>query len=202
MAAPGSTRTRQPKPGQPRSLARLAAERAWQALGLEAGVAVDIFRLPGIYGPGRSAIDQVKAGTARRIDKPGQVFSRIHVEDIAGTVLMAITAGARRRHLQRGRRPAGFDQRRGRLRLRAAGQAGAARHPVGAGRADDERHGALVLCRDTAREERQDQERARRRAALSDLSRGPARHRGGWRPPAKAPAPRPSRSGARCRPAC
>jgi nucleoside-diphosphate-sugar epimerase len=80
-----------PKPGQPRSIERLAAERAWQALGLEAGVAVDIFRLPGIYGPGRSAVDQAKAGTARRIDKPGQVFSRIHVEDIAGTVLMAIS---------------------------------------------------------------------------------------------------------------
>jgi nucleoside-diphosphate-sugar epimerase len=80
-----------PKPLQPRSLSRLAAERAWQALGLEAGVAVDVFRLPGIYGPGRSAVDQVKAGTARRIDKPGQVFSRIHVEDIAGTVLLAIT---------------------------------------------------------------------------------------------------------------
>ena len=79
------------RPGQPRSLSRLAAERAWQALGLEAGAAVDVFRLPGIYGPGRSAVDQVKAGTARRIDKPGQVFSRIHVEDIAGTVLMAIT---------------------------------------------------------------------------------------------------------------
>lgn len=81
----------QPLPGQPRSIQRLAAERGWQALGLEAGVAVDIFRLPGIYGPGRSAIDQVRAGTARRIDKPGQVFSRIHVEDIAGSVLMAIT---------------------------------------------------------------------------------------------------------------
>ncbi len=80
-----------PKPLRPRSLSRLAAERAWQALGLEAGVAVDVFRLPGIYGPGRSAVDQVKAGTARRIDKPGQVFSRIHVEDIAGAVLMAIT---------------------------------------------------------------------------------------------------------------
>jgi nucleoside-diphosphate-sugar epimerase len=81
------------KPGRPRSLSRLAAERAWQALGLEAGAAVDIFRLPGIYGPGRSAIDQVKAGTARRIDKPGQVFSRIHIADIAGTVLRAITGG-------------------------------------------------------------------------------------------------------------
>ena len=80
-----------PKPGRPRSVERLAAERAWQVVGLEAGIAVDIFRLPGIYGPGRSAVDQVKAGTARRIDKPGQVFSRIHVEDIAGTVLMAIT---------------------------------------------------------------------------------------------------------------
>jgi len=89
--APGTVGDPAPKPGRPRSLSRLAAERAWQALGLEAGVAVDVFRLPGIYGPGRSAVDQVKAGTARRIDKPGQVFSRIHVEDIAGTVLMAIT---------------------------------------------------------------------------------------------------------------
>jgi nucleoside-diphosphate-sugar epimerase len=79
------------RPSQPRSIERLAAERAWQAAGLEAAAAVDIFRLPGIYGPGRSAIDQVKAGTARRIDKPGQVFSRIHVGDIAGTVLLAIT---------------------------------------------------------------------------------------------------------------
>ena len=80
-----------PRPVQPRSIERLATERAWLAMGIEVGAAVDIFRLPGIYGPGRSPIDQVKAGTARRIDKPGQVFSRIHVEDIAGTVLMAIT---------------------------------------------------------------------------------------------------------------
>lgn len=78
------------RPSLPRSVARLAAERAWQAIALEAGVALDIFRLPGIYGPGRSTLDQVKAGTARRIDKPGQVFSRIHVADIAGTVLAAI----------------------------------------------------------------------------------------------------------------
>ena len=78
------------RPAQPRSIERLAAERAWQAMGMEVGSAVDIFRLPGIYGPGRSAIDQVKAGTARRIDKPGQVFSRIHVADVAGTVLLAL----------------------------------------------------------------------------------------------------------------
>jgi nucleoside-diphosphate-sugar epimerase len=79
------------RPSQPRSVERLATERAWQAMGMEAGAAVDIFRLPGIYGPGRSAIGQVKAGTARRIDKPGQVFSRIHVEDVAGTVLLALS---------------------------------------------------------------------------------------------------------------
>jgi nucleoside-diphosphate-sugar epimerase len=78
-------------PQQPRSIARLAAERAWQALGLDAGAVVDIFRLPGIYGPGRSALEQVKEGRARRIDKPGQSFSRIHVADIASTVLAAIT---------------------------------------------------------------------------------------------------------------
>jgi nucleoside-diphosphate-sugar epimerase len=76
--------TTPPHPGQPRSMERLAAERAWQAMG------ATLFRLPGIYGPGRSAIDQVKSGTARRIDKPGQLFSRIHVEDIAVTVLAAL----------------------------------------------------------------------------------------------------------------
>lgn len=81
-----------PTPGQPRSIERLAAERGWQALAGEAGAKLDIFRLPGIYGPGRSTLDQVKAGTARRIDKPGQFFSRIHVADIAGTVLKAMTA--------------------------------------------------------------------------------------------------------------
>ena len=80
-----------PNPGQPRSIERLAAERGWQAMALEAGARLDIFRLPGIYGPGRSTIDQVKAGTARRIDKPGQYFSRIHVADIAGAVLKAMT---------------------------------------------------------------------------------------------------------------
>ncbi len=79
------------RPQQPRSIARLAAERAWQALGQDTGAVVDIFRLPGIYGPGRSALDQVKQGRARRIDKPGQSFSRIHVADIAATVMAALT---------------------------------------------------------------------------------------------------------------
>lgn len=65
---------------------RLAAERAWLALGLP----VHVFRLAGIYGPGRSALEAVRSGTARRIDKPGQVFSRIHVEDIAQVLLASI----------------------------------------------------------------------------------------------------------------
>ena len=90
-AAHGSTKRRLPIPQQPRSIERLAAERAWQSLGLDAGAIVDIFRLPGIYGPGRSALDQVREGRARRIDKPGQCFSRIHIADIAATVLAAIT---------------------------------------------------------------------------------------------------------------
>jgi nucleoside-diphosphate-sugar epimerase len=66
-----------------RSRRRTAAERQWLASGLP----VHLFRLAGIYGPGRSAIDSVRAGSAKRIVKPGQVFSRIHVDDIAAAVL-------------------------------------------------------------------------------------------------------------------
>jgi nucleoside-diphosphate-sugar epimerase len=51
---------------------------------------VHLFRLAGIYGPGRSALDQLRAGTAKRIDKPGQLFSRIHVEDIVATLRASI----------------------------------------------------------------------------------------------------------------
>ena len=66
--------------------ARLAAENAWRAFAEEQGPRLVIFRLPGIYGPGRSAIDQVRSGRAQRIFKAGQVFSRMHVEDIAAAV--------------------------------------------------------------------------------------------------------------------
>ncbi|MGE0845037.1 MAG: SDR family oxidoreductase [Flavobacteriaceae bacterium] len=65
---------------------RLAAERAWSAFGEETGVACVRFRLAGIYGPGRNALEQIRAGTARRIVKPGQVFNRIHVADIIHVV--------------------------------------------------------------------------------------------------------------------
>ena len=75
------------EPGTRRGRARKEAEDAWLDLGRR-GLPIHLFRLPGIYGPGRSALDSLRAGTARRVDKPGQVFSRIHVEDIA-TVLEA-----------------------------------------------------------------------------------------------------------------
>jgi nucleoside-diphosphate-sugar epimerase len=71
--------------GMGRRSARTAADLAWQTLGAH------VFRLPGIYGPGRSALDRVRAGTAHRIDKPGHVFCRIHVDDI-GTAILASLA--------------------------------------------------------------------------------------------------------------
>lgn len=67
---------------QERSRRRVAAEAAW----IGSGLPVHVFRLAGIYGPGRSAIDSVRANTARRVVKPGQMFSRIHVDDIAAVV--------------------------------------------------------------------------------------------------------------------
>ena len=75
-----------PAPTSARGQRRVEAEAGWQALRLHHGLPVHIFRLAGIYGPGRSALDAVRAGTARRIDKPGQLFSRIHVEDIAAVL--------------------------------------------------------------------------------------------------------------------
>lgn len=79
-----------PAPGSQRSRQRLAAERAWSALAEACGRPLQIFRLSGIYGPGRCAFDRLAAGTARRIVKPGQVFNRIHIDDIAGAVLAGI----------------------------------------------------------------------------------------------------------------
>ena len=67
-------------PSTRRGAARVQAEAAWSAI---PGLPLHIFRLAGIYGPGRGPFAKVRKGTARRIIKPGQVFSRIHVEDIA-----------------------------------------------------------------------------------------------------------------------
>jgi nucleoside-diphosphate-sugar epimerase len=81
-------------PVSPRSQERLDAENAWAALGARAGKPVASLRLSGIYGPGQNALVQVKRGTAKRIDKPGQVFNRIHVEDIAQAIEACITHNA------------------------------------------------------------------------------------------------------------
>tara|TARA_R110002096_G_scaffold104342_6_gene229809 strand:- start:4865 stop:5722 length:858 start_codon:yes stop_codon:yes gene_type:complete len=73
-------------PGTRRGQWRVMAEAQWQATGL----APHIFRLAGIYGPGRGPFAKVRAGTARQILKPGQVFSRIHVDDIAAALAASI----------------------------------------------------------------------------------------------------------------
>jgi nucleoside-diphosphate-sugar epimerase len=78
-----------PSPASPRAEARVLAERQWQSLASPAMIA----RLPGIYGPGRSQIDKILAGEARSIDKPGQIFSRCHRDDIASGVLAAVRHG-------------------------------------------------------------------------------------------------------------
>lgn len=74
-------------PGTERGRQRVIAEGQWWMLAKESRtLPLHIFRLAGIYGPGRGPFAKVRAGTARRIVKPGQVFSRIHVEDIAGVL--------------------------------------------------------------------------------------------------------------------
>jgi nucleoside-diphosphate-sugar epimerase len=78
------------KPGSERGIARLKAEQEWLDFGKSAGKAVHIFRLPGIYGPGRSPLEALRKGQARRLVKPDQVFNRVHVEDIALTLLASI----------------------------------------------------------------------------------------------------------------
>ena len=77
-------------PDTERGAARIEAEAAWTAFCRERGLPLDIFRLAGIYGPGRNPLDRIRRGEARRIVKPGQVFNRIHVDDIAQTVAAAI----------------------------------------------------------------------------------------------------------------
>ncbi len=76
-------------PSNTRSQYRQAAEEAWLSLWRHHGLPVHIFRLAGIYGPGRNAFVTLKSGQARRIVKPGQVFSRIHVDDLAQTLMQS-----------------------------------------------------------------------------------------------------------------
>lgn len=79
-----------PNPATARSRHRIAAEQQWLALGESAPFAVQIFRLAGIYGPGRNALVKIADGTAKRIVKPGQVFNRIHTTDIAQVLMASI----------------------------------------------------------------------------------------------------------------
>lgn len=76
--------------GTGRRNARTEADLGWQALDAR----VHVLRLPGIYGPGRSALDRVRNGSAQRIDMPAQVFSRVHVDDIAGGVIASFEGPA------------------------------------------------------------------------------------------------------------
>jgi len=75
---------------EPRALRRIAAERQW----LESGLAAHVFRLSGIYGPGRNALEKINDGTARRVIKAGQVFCRIHVSDIVACLRASIARPA------------------------------------------------------------------------------------------------------------
>ena len=77
-------------PKSRRSQGRRTVEEAWLALGAETGKAVQVFRLAGIYGPGRNPVVKLREGKSRRIVKPGQVFNRIHVADIAATLSASI----------------------------------------------------------------------------------------------------------------
>ena len=74
------------RPVSRRSMLRVAAEQDWLSFGRDVGLPVAVLRLSGIYGPGRNAFVNLANGTARRLVKPGQVFNRIHVADIAGAL--------------------------------------------------------------------------------------------------------------------
>jgi nucleoside-diphosphate-sugar epimerase len=78
-----------PAPLNARAAQRVVVEEAWRAYANARGVPLLVLRLAGIYGPGRSAFDRLRAGTAQRVVKPGQVFNRIHVEDIGRVTMLA-----------------------------------------------------------------------------------------------------------------
>lgn len=86
--------TSEKRPSSKRGSRRKKAEEQWLSLCKSDGLPLHVFRLAGIYGPGRSALDSIRAGMARRINKPGHVFSRIHVEDIVGVLLASMAKPA------------------------------------------------------------------------------------------------------------
>lgn len=82
--------TAETRPVTERSSQRLSAEKEWLDFGRRSGIPVQIFRLPGIYGPKRNQLESIRNGKARRLVKEGQVFNRIHVEDIATVIASAM----------------------------------------------------------------------------------------------------------------
>ena len=84
--------TTPPLPASTRGKLRLAIEDEWLALDEREGKRVEVLRLAGIYGPGRNVLDELRSGEARRIDKPGQVFNRIHVDDIGQAIAAAFAS--------------------------------------------------------------------------------------------------------------
>lgn len=86
--------TATPAPTSRRGDNRLRAEEHWRGLHLLHDAPLHVFRLAGIYGPGRSALDSLRAGTARCIEKPGHMFNRMHVDDIAQTLVASMLAPA------------------------------------------------------------------------------------------------------------
>lgn len=84
----------QTAPGTARGRARLHAEESWREFCGRRGLTLAIFRIAGIYGPGRSAIEALRAGRAQRLVKPGHVFNRIHVDDLGRIIAAAARQGA------------------------------------------------------------------------------------------------------------
>lgn len=89
--------TRPPAPQTADARGRLIAEAGWSKLAAATGAGYDILRIAGIYGPGRNLLTLLRAGQGRAVDKPGQVFNRIHRDDIAGATLAAMASPAGQR---------------------------------------------------------------------------------------------------------
>ena len=151
--------------GGGRRSARSDADAAWLGRGAR------VFRLPGIYGPGRSALDRVAEGRAHRIDLPGQVFSRVHVDDIAAGVIAGLEAPPGAYNLADdlpASQNAVIEEACRLLGRRAAAAADARRGRALAA-------GARVLCGEPPGRERQGEARARLAAGVPDLPRRAAR---------------------------
>jgi hypothetical protein len=154
-----------------RAIRRAEAEDAWLALARDHGVATHVFRLAGIYGPGRNQLEAVLNGTAKRIVKPNQVFSRIHVADIAGVLEASIANPNPGRVYNVADDEPAPPQDVVAFAGGTAGPAGAARSAVRRGRIVAD--GAQLLCRVEARRQPPDQAGTGLHTGLPDLSGGP-----------------------------